>query len=206
MNRRSFLTTAGTALLIVGSGCASDRMPLPDQSPETTPTDHDSVTVRTPAPDDCTVVSELRPTPDSPRTREYPSLPESASRAESRSFAVAFERAFRINERIPEYRSIQTEITAPDWATTAMKDGHAVGLDARIQFGTPVTETPPAESPATPTTTATPRPSGFFEYTVYYLVTRQFALRGQPLDGDPKKGGSPELTDARPVACNGDDQ
>ena len=82
-----------------------------------------------------------------------------------------------------------------------MDDGYAVGLDARVQFGTPTTPTPAAESPATQTATATPRPSGFVEYTVYYLVTERFAVRGGRVDGDPERGEPPAFPDPETVAC-----
>lgn len=194
MNRREALAGVGITLAVACSGCVSGDAGTGGEPAST-------VAGATPSPGNCEVSPGARPTPDSSRARAYPSLPEDGSPADRRSFATAFERAFQYNSRIPDYRSIQVDLTAPSWATSSVQDGHTVGVDARVQFGNPTTPTPPAEPPATPTATSTPRPSGRFEYAVYYLVTDRFALRTGPSGGNLSRDDSPTFRGADTVVC-----
>lgn len=183
MRRRQVLAGVSVGLAVGLAGCSLGTDP--DAGSGSTPTD-------TPPVGHCEPGSDLRPQPDSSRTRSYPALPDRPTAADSSSFATAYERAYQFNTRLPQYRSIQIDLSVPDWAVTETEDGAVIGVDGRVQF----------DEPKTPSSEATPRPSGFFEYAVWYFVTDRFALRGQPIDGALTEGDSPRFAGADTIRCD----
>lgn len=151
-----------------------------------------STPATTPPEGDCEPASDRLPQPDSDRARAYPSLPDGASAEQAKSFARSFERAYQFNSRLPEYRSVQVDLSSPDWAVQETDHGHVIGIDGRVQFG----------DPRTPGSTATARPSGFLEYAVWYYVTDRFALRAEPVEGSLERGDRPGFAGAVVIACD----
>lgn len=200
MNRREFSTTTGVPHTVVCRGCVTDSFRTSDRSPAPVTERPASVAVQTPPPGDWTPAPAARPSSDPPRTRAHPSVPDTPTRTDGRSLATAFERADQIDARIPDAGNSHVERTAPARATTALRRGDAVGLDARVQPESP--PTPPAESPATPTAPPMPHPSGVFAHTVPYPVTGRVASSGEPLDRDPGSNTTPKRAGARTVARN----
>ena len=87
---------------------------------------------------------------------------------------------------------MQVDLAVPEWAVSETENGYVIGIDGRVQF----------DEPRAPTSDATARPSGFFEYAVWYFVTGRFALRSDPSDGSLQEGDPPEFTGARTVVCD----
>lgn len=185
MHRRTLLAAGGLTLAGGLAGCSAALVPDSDDR---------TVQAATPAPGQCEPAAEYRPTPDDADARPYPTLPSTVAATSAESFATAHERAYRYNSRLPEYGSVQVELDAPEWAVSPADGGFLVGHDGRVQF----------DEPKTPSGDATPRPSGFFEYTVWYYVTDRFALRGEEADGGLEQASAPDLVDAVPVACADD--
>jgi hypothetical protein len=211
MYRRNVLASAGVALSALFAGCSEGSPPgtstrssassetanqsastatdVSDSPTTSTETSH-RLSVQTPAGGDCRPVAELRPTPDSARAYSYPNYPDSLTASTAESFATAYERAYRHNSRLTEYESVQVSVTAPEWAVSETRDGFAVGLDGRVQFDDTETQT-----------SATPLPSGFFEFSVWYYLTDRFVLRGDANNGSLEEGTEPDVTPADAVAC-----
>ncbi|MDZ7701634.1 MAG: hypothetical protein U5J98_05955 [Halobacteriales archaeon] len=185
MRRRTLLAGAGLAVTAGLAGCAAAVDPDSDDQ---------TIQATTPAAGACDPDPSLRPTPDSSRAKSYPTLPSSATADAAESFARAHERAYRYNARLATHGSIQVELEVPDWAGSETGDGYLVGLEGRVQF----------DEPKTPDGDATQRPSGFLEYSVWYLVTERFALRGGETDREFEQGRDVDLADAQPVACEDD--
>lgn len=185
MHRRTILAAGGLTLAGGLAGCSAAL--VPDSGDQT-------VQAATPAPGQCEPAAEYRPGPGDPDAKSYPTLPSAVTAASAESFATAHERAYRYNSRLPEYGSIQVELDAPDWAVSQADGGVLVGLDGRVQF----------DEPKTPSGDATPRPAGFFEYSVWYYVTERFALRGEEAIDPLEQASAPDLVDAVTVACADD--
>lgn len=183
MRRRQIIAGLSVGLSVGLAGCSIGFGP--DTGSVSAPTD-------TPPEEHCEPASELRPQPDSSRTKPYPALPDFPTAADSSSFATTYERAYQFNSRLPEYRSIQVDLSVPEWAVSETENGYVIGIDGRVQF----------DQPKTPTSEATARPSGFFEYAVWYFVTERFAIRGQSIDGSLEKGDAPGFAGAVPVVCD----
>lgn len=183
MRRRQYLAGLSVGLSVGLAGCSIGF--VPDAGSVSAPAD-------TPPNGHCEPATELRPQPDSSRTMPYPTVPDLPSADDSRSFAISYERAYQFNSRLPEYRSIQVDLSVPEWAVSETVNGYVIGIDGRVQF----------DEPETPTSEATARPSGFFEYAIWYFVTERFALRSQSRDGSLEKGDAPEFAGAVPVACD----
>lgn len=183
MRRRQIIAGLSVGLSVGLAGCSIGF--VPDAGSVSAP-------ANTPPAGHCKPASELRPQPDSSRTKPYPALPDLPSADDSRSFATAYERAYQFNSRLPEYGSIQIDLSVPEWAVSETENGYVIGIDGRVQF----------DEPETPTSEATAKPSGFFEYAVWYFVTERVALRGQSIDGSLEKGDAPGFVGAVPVACD----
>lgn len=183
MRRRQLLTGLSLGLAVGLSGCSSGL--TPDTGTGFTP-------AATPPDGDCTPAIDRRPAPESDRAKPYPAFPDRPTADEARTYARSFERAYQFNRRVPDYRSVQVELSNPEWAFSETDHGYVIGLDGRVQF----------DDPVTPTSTATALPSGFFEYSVWYYVTDRFALRGEPSDGSLEQGDRPGFAGAVVVACD----
>lgn len=190
MRRRTFLRTASVGVGTLLAGCIASNE-SESSSPSTNTADQ-PISIQTPSKGECEPASQLRPTPDSPRAKQYPTLPESLTASSAKTFATTYERAFQYNSRLPEYESIEVDLKVPKWAISETQHGYAVGIDARVQF----------DNTKTQTASATPRPSGFFEFTVWYYLTDRFALRGDPKTDELQKEDTPNLTGAETVACD----
>lgn len=206
MDRRALLAKSGAALLTALAGCGTDRSPetadrtpltTTDPPPSSTATDtsEPTIPIQTPAEGNCDPADRLRPMPDSPRARGYPTHPGSIDTPTVRSFATGYERAYRYNSRLPEFESVQVDVDSPEWAVADAQNGLAVGLDGRVQF----------DDPSTSSATATPLPSGFFEFAVWYYLTERFALRTEARTGPLEEGDEPYLRSGTIVACGSPD-
>lgn len=184
MRRRDLLAGSGVALAAGLAGCLASV--IPSDGPR-------ELDVRTPAPDDCEPDPSLRPSPDSPRARDYPALPGAPDAASAESFARAHERAYRYNSRLPEYGSIQVDLAVPGDAVVPADDGFLVGLDGRFQF----------DEPSTPAGTATAQPAGHRSYSAWYYVTGRFARRGAESNDPLDARAVPEALEGPVVACAG---
>lgn len=193
MNRREVLATTGIALSTVLGGCLTGSSNNSDQpsSPSTSTSDR-SISVQTPSKGECESSTRLRPTPDSSRTKQYPTIPESLTVSTAKTFATAFERAYQYNSKLPEYGGIEIDLKVPEWAISQTQGGYTVGIDSRVQF----------DNTETSTTSSTPLPSGFFEVSVWYYLTNRFALRDDPTNEGLQKGSTPNLTGADTIACD----
>ena len=183
MRRRQVLAGLGLGLSVGVAGCSVGV--VPDAGSVSAP-------ATTPPEGHCAPDKELRPQPDSSRTKPYPALPDLPSAADSSSFATSYERAYQFDRRLPEYGSIQVDLSVPEWAVSDTANGYVIGIDGRVQF----------DEPETPTAEATARPSGFLEYAVWYFVTDRFAFRGQSIDGSLEEGDGPGFAGGVPVACD----
>jgi hypothetical protein len=134
--------------------------------------------------------------PDSPRTKQYPTLPDSLTASTAKGFATAFERAYQFNSKLPAYESIQIDLSVPDWSVSEVQQGYAVGLEGRVQF----------DNAKTATGTSTARPSGFFEFSLWDFLTDSFAVRGQPSYDKLQKEDTPQLANAVTIACDDPDE
>jgi hypothetical protein len=112
----------------------------------------------------------------------------------ARKFATTYERAYQYNSKASKYENIQVDVEVPEWAVSEAEEGYTVGLTARVQF----------DDTKTPKGTKTPYPSGTFEFSVWYYVSKQLSLRGDRIDVI-QKGDSPALSDAATVACSSTD-
>lgn len=183
MRRRQVLAGLSVGLSVGLAGCSIGV--VPDDGSVSAPAD-------TPSEGHCEPADELRLQPDSSRTKPYPDLPDLPTADDARSFATSYERAYQFNSRLPEYRSIQVDLSVPEWAVSETENGYVIGIDGRVQF----------DEPKTPTSEATARPSGFFRYAVWYFVTDRFALRGPSVDGSLEEGDAPGFAGAVPIACD----
>lgn len=197
MNRRGALVTTGVTLSTVLCGCLTDSSNDSVRSSSTSVgTTDPPISVQTPSKGECRVSIRLRPTPDSSRTKRYPTIPKPLTASTAKSFATSFERAYQYNSRLPEYDNIEIDLTVPEWAISRSRGGYIIALTGRVQF----------DNTETSTTASTPRPSGFFKLSVWYYLTDRFVLRGPPTDTDIQQGDKPKLTDADTVACDTTDK
>lgn len=193
MNRREVLATTGIALSTVLGGCLTGSSENPDQSSSTsTGTSDQSLSIQTPSEGECEPTARLRPTPDSSRTKQYPTIPESLTTSTAKSFVTTSEQAYQYNSKLPEYEDIAVDLKVPEWAISQTQRGYTVGLDVRVQF----------DNTETSTASSTPLPSGFFELSVWYYLTDRFALRGDPTNEGLQRGGTPNFDDADTIACD----
>lgn len=205
MDRRSLLSMTGTTMAVVLSGCSSTtgdgtsrtsrasntNTPSSDPNGRGTSPKSASPTDRSfsiPTASECEHAS--RPTPGSPDARIYPEIPETINKKEAKMFVTAFEDAFQYNRFTDTAETVQTTSTVPTWAAIRAKDGYVVGIDGVVRF-----------SDTRATGTATPGGSGQFNYIVWYYVTNQFVLRGEPEQGTLQRGDNPQLSDAKLVIC-----
>lgn len=182
MNRRSVLATTGIALSTILGGCLTGSSNNSGQS----------ISVQTPSKGECEPSARLRPTPDSSRTKHYPTIPESVTASTATTFATTFERAYQYNSKLPEYEDIEIDLNIPEWAIYQTRRGYTVGLDGRVQF----------DNTETSTASSTSLPSGFFNVSVWYRLTDRFALRGDPTNEELQKGNTPNLAGADTIACD----
>ena len=195
--RRRFLVSGALALATVLAGCTDSS--LAGES-TTTPSECEAGT-RT-GSDRCESV-EL-PKPDEPvaggaEPTTYPDFPATLSAETARSYAVAFERAFRRNDFVAnaghrETRSLSLRAGAVD--TVSLDCGFAVAVNGSIRSDVPRL-TVPEEATETPT----PIPIYDNEFAVWYLVApdraKRLAMGGN--FGDPTR--VPSFADAETVHC-----
>lgn len=203
-SRRDILSAVSAGVCVSVAGCAGS-----DTSPRSTSTDLESesgtppptsspVPFETPVPGECETID--LPTPDpSPEgllPKQYPDLPERLTADTAEEFAAGFERAYQFNTFLAKYsnngyESAFVEGGVPDWAIFERGEGYIVGANVVVQFED---TNPPSES-------ATPAPSGYFEYSSWYYVTKRFALREERSEGDLIEGDTPTVEFPRTVAC-----
>jgi hypothetical protein len=126
------------------------------------------------------------PRPDEPMSggaepAEYPGFPDSVTAESARSFAVAFEAAFRRNDFVADADTRETaslSISVGTAKTEGLDCGFAVAVDGSIR-----SEPPTFTAASRATSTPTPVPSYDDEFATWYLVSAD-RVRRVPLGGN----------------------
>lgn len=187
MNRRGAIAGAGIALSTALGGCLQAGLTDPDgRSPDPTSPDGS-----------CETATARRPAPDAQEAKQYPDYPDALTAATARSFASAYERAYRYNEKtlaLGDGYALDVSVNVPGWAVREVERGFDVGVDCRVQWDF---------TGETETGEGTAMPSGFTVSHVWYRLTDRVGLRSTPGDWELERGDTPDFGGADTVACDG---
>lgn len=193
------LVGAATTTLTGCLGTNDSRTDPPRRSspPTNGSVDEPSTTPVPTPPDDCS--ARYRPTVEATAPDvdpvPYPDLPSDLDERSARTFATAFERAWRHNDALrdrPSVDRITADVSAGDVTALGGGDGFVVETSATVGFTYTSTSTP---GTPTPEPTAVAGTSGRLRSR--YLVTERFARRVVDTNATPAAVGDGTL-----VACS----